>query len=217
MKITFAEEILLLMLDDEKGTLPPVPQLTLHFVIAGAVLMDLAVRNKLDNDIDSFKILDRTPTGEPLLDDVLAKMSAGDSGREVKFWINEIADDGANIVDRGFQRLVERGILAESEKKFLWVMKTRCYPTIDGSVEREVKLRIMNILYSDDIPEPRDIVIICLLDACDMFRTLLGPAELARVRDRIDQVAKLDLIGQATTKLIRDIQIALVATHAPLF
>ncbi len=215
--ITFVEEILLLMLDEEKGTLPPVPQLTLHFVIAGAVLMDLAVRNKLDNDLESFKILDATPTGEEVLDDVLAKMASNKEGREVKFWINEIADDGATIVERGFQRLVERGILDSTEKKFLWVMKTRCYPTIDGSVEREVKLRIMNILYSDSIPDPGDIVLISLLDACDMFRTLLGPAELNRVRDRIDQVAKLDLIGQATTKLIRDIQIALVATHAPLF
>ena len=205
------------MLDEEKGTLPPVPQLTLHFVIAGAVLMDLAVRSKLDNDLEKFKILDDTPTGEPVLDDVLAKMSASDGGQEVKYWINEIADDGAAIIDRGFQRLVDRGILAESEKKFLWVMKTRCYPTIDGSIEREVKLRIMNILYSDEIPDPKDIVVICLLDACDMFRTLLGPTELSKVRERIDQVAKLDLIGQATTKLIRDIQIALVATHAPLF
>ena len=217
MNLTFAEEILLLMLDEEKGTLPPVPQLTLHFVIAGAVLMDLAVRNKLDNDLETFRILDDSPTGEPVLDDVLAKMSGDDSGRELKYWINEIADDGASIVDRGFQRLVERGILSESEKKFLWVMKTRCYPTIDGTIEREVKLRIMNILYSDEIPDPKDIVVICLLDACDMFRTLLGPTELNNVRDRIDQVAKLDLIGQATTKLIRDIQIALVATHAPLF
>ena len=55
---------------------------------------------------------------------------------------------GAEIVDLGFQRLIERGILGESEKRFLWVMKTRSYPTIDGTVEKEVKLRIMNILYS---------------------------------------------------------------------
>ena len=217
MNVTLAEEILLLLLDDEKGTLPPVPQLTLHFVLAGAVLMELAINNRVDCDIDSFSIVDETPVGDPILDKFLGKMCRQHEEHEVKFWINSIADEGAEIVDLGFKRLVERGILGESEKRFLWVMKTRSYPTIDGTVEKEVKLRIMNILYSDEIPDQRDVVIYCLMDACDMFRTLLGPAELNRMRSRITEVSRLDLIGQATTRLIREIQVALVATHAPLF
>lgn len=215
--VTFAEEILLVLLDDEKGTLPPIPQLTLHFVLAGAILMDLALRNRLDNDLENFRILDVSPTGEANLDEVLTQMADDKEGHDVKYWINTVADNGATLVERGFDRLVERGILARSEKKFLWIMKSCSYPIVDGSVEREVKHRIMNILYSEEIPDPKDIVVISLLDACDMFRTLLGPTEAMRVRERIDQVAKLDLIGQATTKMIRDIQIALVATHAPLF
>ena len=35
-------------------------------------------------------------------------------------------------------------------------------PAIDGEAQREVKLRIMGVLFSDEIPDPRDIVIICL-------------------------------------------------------
>ncbi len=217
MNLTFVEEILLVMLDDEKGTLPPIPQLTLHFVIAGAILMDLAVRNKIDNDLENVTLIDSTPTGEACLDDALAKVASSPDGHKTNYWLNEIADEGTVIVDQGFKSLVQRGILDEHEKRFLWVMKSRTYPTIDGTAEREVKLRIMNILYSDEIPDPRDVVVICLLDACNMFRALLGQNEVNRVRERIDQVARLDVIGQATTKLIRDIQIAFVATHAPLF
>jgi len=217
-QVTLAEEILLLLLDEEQGTLPPVPQLTLHFVLAGAVLMELAILNRVDSDLETFSIVDKSPIGDPILDKVLDKICAHSDSQDVKFWINSVADIGGDIVDLGFQRLVERGILAESEKRFLWMVKTRSYPTIDGSIERQVKLRIMNILYNDDeIPEQRDVVIFCLMDACDMFRTLLGPAELARMRPRISEISKLDLIGQATTKLIREIQVALVATHAPLF
>ena len=216
-QITLAEEVLLVLLDDEKGTLPPVPQLTLHFVLAGAVLMELAILNKIDSDLEKVQLLNHEKTDEPLLDKFLDKLVEQKAEQDTKFWINSVADEGAEIVDIGFQRLVERGILTESEKRFLWLMKTRSYPTVDGSVEREVKLRIMNILYSDEIPDQRDVVIFCLLDACDMFRTILGPAELIRMRPRITEVSKLDLIGQATTSLIREIQVALVATHAPLF
>ena len=217
MSLTLVEEILLLLLDDEKGTLPPVPQLTLHFVLAGGILMELAINNRIDCDVDTLEIISNDPSGDPILDQYLEKICNEPEQKDVKFWINAIADDGAAIVDLGFKRLVERGVLGESEKRFLWVMKTRSYPMIDGTVEREVKLRIMNILYSDEIPDQRDVVIFCLMDACDMFRTLLGPVELSRMRPRITTVSKLDLIGQATTKLIREIQVALVATHAPLF
>ncbi len=217
MNLTLVEEILLLLLDDEKGTLPPVPQLTLHFVLAGGVLMELAINNRIDCHIDTLEIIDSKPLNNPILDPYLQRICNEPEHKDVKFWINAIADDGAAIVDLGFQRLVERGVLGESEKRFLWVMKTRSYPMIDGTVEREVKLRIMNILYSEEIPDQRDVVIFCLMDACDMFRTLLGPVELSRMRPRISDVSKLDLIGQATTKLIREIQVALVATHAPLF
>lgn len=217
MNVTLAEEILLILLDEEKGTLPPVPQLTLHFVLAGAVLMELAIANRIDCDIYNLNIISNEPLDEPILDKNLQRICDEPEHKEVKFWINAVADDGATIVDLGFKRLVERGILGESEKRFLWVMKTRSYPTLDGTVEREAKHRIMNILYSEQIPDQRDVVIICLLDACDMFRTLLGPVELNRLRTRISDISRLDLIGQTTTKLIREIQVALVATHAPLF
>ena len=215
--VTLAEEVLLVLLDDEKGTLAPVPQLTLHFVLAGAVLMELAIQNRVDCDLHKLSVVDKTPTNEMILDKCLQKVCSGGDSQDVKYWINTIADDGAEIVENGFKRLVERGILAESEKRFLWVMKTRSYPTVDCSVQRDVKLRIMNILYSEEIPEQRDVVIFCLLDACDMFRTMLGPAELTRMRPRISEISQLDLIGLVTTKLIREIQVALVATHAPLF
>ncbi len=217
MSLTLVEEILLLLLDDEKGTLPPVPQLTLHFVLAGGVLMELAINNRIDNHIDTLEIVSEEPLNIPILDQYLSKICHNPDQQDVKYWINAIADDGSTIVDLGFKSLVERGVLGESEKRFLWVMKTRAYPMVDGAVEREVKLRIMNILYSDEIPDQRDVVIFCLMDACDMFRTLLGPVELNRMRGRISDVSKLDLIGQATTKMIREIQVALVATHAPLF
>ena len=217
MNLTLVEEILLLLLDDQKGTLPPVPQLTLHFVLAGAVLMELAINDKIDCKVETFTVVDESPVGDAIVDQYLERICEHSGEHDVMYWINSVADDGIELTERGFERLIERGILGESEKRFLWVMKTRSYPLIDGKLEREVKLRIMNILYSDEVPEQRDAVIVCLMDACDMFRTLLGPAELAKLRPRISEVSKLDHIGQAITKLVRDIQVALVATHAPLF
>ena len=155
--------------------------------------------------------------GEPIVDHFWEKTCRDSGEHDVNFWINHVADDGATLVDLGFKRLIQRGILEESEKRFLWSMKTRFYPIIGGTHEREVKLRIMNILDSNEFPDNRDILIIALLDACDMLQNLLEPVEITRVRESISQVSRLDDIGRETTKLVRGIQVALVATHAPLF
>ncbi|MDE0308996.1 MAG: GPP34 family phosphoprotein [Acidiferrobacterales bacterium] len=215
--VTIAEEVLLLLLDEKKGTLIQVPQLTLHFVLAGAVLMELAIRNRVDNDLHSFFVINTDPTGEPVLDGVLAKISSAENNQDSKYWVNAIADEGGDLLENSINRLIERGILGRTEKKILWLVKTESYSTIDDTVERESKRRVLNLLYSDEIPDQEDIVLLCLLDASNMLRALIGQAELARLRPRIDQIIQLDLIGQATTKLIREIQVALVAAHAPLF
>ncbi len=215
--ITLVEEVLLLLLHEEKGTLRPVPNFTLHIALAGAVLMELAINNRVDCGLDSFTVMDNNPTGDPILDRYLQQVSATDAQKEVKYWLNDIADDGEELVKLGFDRLVERKILAETEKRLLWVVKTKIYPTLDGSVEHNAKLRLMNILYSDDLPDPRDVVMFNLLDSCDMFRVLLPAAEVTRLQTKIRTISQLDLIGLETSKLIREIQIALVATHAPLF
>ena len=88
---------------------------------------------------------------------------------------------------------------------------------MDGRADREVKLRIMGVLLSDEIPDPRDIVIVCLADACGLFRELLSRRELEHATARIEQVRKLDLIGQAVAQAVRDIEVSLaMAMHPPI-
>ena len=65
------------------------------------------------------------------------------------------------------------------------VSRSRRYPTRDGKTVEEVQLRVMRTIFSDDIPDPHDIVIICLADACGVFRSILSKEELAEVQERI--------------------------------
>ena len=83
---------------------------------------------------------------------------------------------------------------------------------IDGRAEREVKSRIMGLLFSEEIPDPRDVTIICLADACGIFGELLTKDELEKASARIEQVRKLDLIGQAMSRAIYDIEVSVAAS-----
>ena len=137
--------------------------------------------------------------------------------RAPRYWVENTASYADEIREAALARLVENGVLNREEDRFLWVFRSRRYPTIDGRAEREVKLRIMGVLLSDEIPDPRDIVIICLCDACGIFNELLSPRELERARGRIDQVRKMDLIGQAVAKSVWEIQASLAMAAHPVY
>ncbi len=212
--LRFAEETILLLLNDGDGRFARVPKWSLDYALAGGVLMDLALENRIDTDLEGLILIDDTPTGDALLDPTLADIAAGKE-RTTNFWLEHTADSADSIREQALNRLIEQGILEVQDDRFLWVFRSRRYPSIDGTAEREVKLRIMGVLFSDEIPSPRDVVIICLADACGIFKGLLSSRELDNVGERIDQVRRLDLIGQALSKGIRDIEMSIAASVQP--
>ena len=82
--LRFAEEIMLLLLHDENGDFAPVSELSLQCALAGAVLMDLALENRIDTDTERLILLDKTPTGDDLLDPTLANIAESTTGRRVQ-------------------------------------------------------------------------------------------------------------------------------------
>ena len=213
--LRFAEEVVLLLLRDDDGKFVHVPSWLLDRILAGAVLMDLAMEYRIDTDPESLVLLDDTPVGDSLLDPTLARIAQDREGaeRDARYWVEQEATHAEEIREEALNRLIEVGILEREDDRFLWVFKSRRYPVIDGKAEREVKLRIMGVLFSDEIPDPRDVVIICLADACGLFRELLPRRELEQASVRIEQVRKLDLIGQAMAQTIYDMGVWLAASR----
>src|SRR5260221_12396646 len=77
----FVEEILLLQLDDSQGRFVNLPLSAADVVLAGAALMELALANRVDCDLKQLVLVDPTPTGDDILDDVLKHL--GEAGGEV--------------------------------------------------------------------------------------------------------------------------------------
>lgn len=204
--LRFAEEIMLLLLDNRGGRFVRVFDRAVGCALGGGVLMDLAQEGRLDTDLHRLVLISAKPTGDPLLDPALAEIAAADgANHDARYWVEHLAGSAKTIRNRALARLVERGILERSGGLFLWVLGARRYPIVDGEAQQEVKLRIMDVLLSDGIPAPRDIDIICLADACGLFHDLLSPSELNRAFPRFDQVRRMDLIGQAVAAAVADL------------
>ena len=213
--LRFAEEVILLLLDDEEGKLLRVPDWSLRYALAGGVLMDLALEDRIDTDLEKLILVDSEPLDDEILDPTLAAVASADETRDARFWVEREAGRADRIREAAIDGLVARGILERREGRFLWVFRSRRYPLIDGKAEREVKLRIMEVLFGDAVPTPRDVVIICLADACGILAALLSKRELRRAMPRIGPIRKMDLIGRAVTAAIWDIEISLARAVRP--
>jgi hypothetical protein len=95
------------------------------------------------------------------------------------------------------------------------VFPERRYPAVSGKEEREVKARLLGVLFNDEIPEPRDSLLIGLCRAAGLFALILSGQELDRVQDRINQVADLEELNRSLSDAIQDIY-AQIARYAPM-
>lgn len=204
--LSFAEEIFLLALDDDRGIIKPLPVSAFDYALAGAILMDLAIRNRIDTDIKTLTLADPSPTDDPILNNALQDLRQQPNPQPTSHWLKHFADQSRCIQNRVLARLVERGILKQVNRRILWVFEVRRYPLLDNREIKEVRTRLHDLLLSDEIPDPREVVLITLGNACHLLDDLFAPGESERVRARIVALSKLDLIGQEMAASIREIE-----------
>ena len=206
--LRFAEELLLLLLREDANELAFVPEANLYHALAGSVLMDLALENRIDTDLDKLVLVDATPLQDDLLDPALARIAASAETHDAEHWVRDLANLGEEIRAAALASLVNAGVLKSAAEDAIepspQVAHARSYPSAAGEAKQEVRLRIMRVLFAGGLPDPRDIVIICLADACGVFERLLTKPEVQIVRERIDLMSRMDLIGQAVTRAVRD-------------
>jgi golgi phosphoprotein 3 len=208
----FVEEILLLQLDDSQGKFVNLPMSSADVVLAGAALMELALNNRVDCDLERLILVDSKPTGDDILDDVLKQLAETSGELSAGAVLERISVNGEKYQEMALKRLLAKGVLREENGRFLWVFRTRRYPVVDDSEQREVRARLRQLVLTDEIPDPRDVVLICLIDACGLLGLVLSPDEIAQTKTRVEQLSRLDLIGQAVTKAVAEIRF--IVRHA---
>ena len=211
LPLTILEEFLLLALDDAAGEFYALPRSTLDCACAGALLMDLTLRHRIDNDLKDMFTIDTTPTGDDILDPALLVMSLAPvlTPQPIYHWLQLFMAEGQALREKALRRLEARGIIRSENKKLLWFFNTRRYPIVHNQETREVKQRILGVILNQEIPLPEDIMLTALAHACGLFGHILSSQELHRSKERILLVGRMDLIGQAVAQAVAEIESAI--------
>lgn len=223
LELYLHEEVTLLALSDEKGTIETgswYPQ-----VVAGAVLAELMRRDRvriqskteakstgsLFDRQPKLVVIDPKPIGDVLTDEWLKEISVSPKPRPVDHWLGKIAGT-KDLKARVAGRLVQIGILAQREAKVLWVFNRVLYPEAKADPEAEIRRRLETAIFSDNTDvDVGTVILLSLVKSGEFLPYLFDRKALKSRRSHIDTVIAGEKLGVATAALIESIQVMIVA------
>jgi hypothetical protein len=205
--MTLAEEIVLLSLDDETGR--PVGRLGMapDLALAGALVMDLALAGRVDTDRDRLWVVDTTPTWDRVTDAALAALDTPHAPGDARGAIMLLARQAPGARAALLQRLVAAGVLRLEQGRTLWVFADRRYPKQGGREAAEgARARLRRMLLAEEIPEPRDALLLGVARAAGLLPLLFTDAELLRIQDWLHLVTRIESLNRSLGAAIADVR-----------
>ncbi len=197
--LSLPEELLLALLDEERGYFRQVPGWNLSCAVVGAVLGELSLLGRIDTDLESLTLVDATDTGRPLLDPILREIATETEPHDARYWIERLVPQSDSVISQALDGLVRRQILDVHPGGFYtFTKRPRPGETplgADSLPGEFVKARLTMIIFTEEIPGPREVIIIGLVNACRVFH-MMYPIE-EEEEERIQFVSQMDLIGRA--------------------
>ena len=195
-----------MLLNDQTGYFYQVPGWNLHCAVMGAVLAELSLRSRIDTDQDSLILMDASETGDPLIDSVLKEIAEEPVQRDERYWIERFAGKADPIIDRTLDRLVELNVLEHHDGEFWTLTHATRRKELSGSRQAEtasqfVRARVERAIFSDEIPDLKTIILVCLVNTCDVFRFMFELDE--QTEERIEFVCNLDWVGRSLIKAVK--------------
>lgn len=196
-----AEDLLLLLLDDESGK-HRTP--SLDIALGGALLVELALEGSVEvrektSLWRSAKVwpVEGARPGDPLL--LAAYATVGEKERSAESLVQRL---GKGLGDKLCTRLAERGVIERRDDKVLGLFPRTRWPVRDTTHEDGVRRQLAAVLVEGAEPDPRTGALVALLHAVDSAHKSVPHEGLSdrEVKKRAKQVAE----GQWAAKAIKD-------------
>ncbi|MFC4020644.1 GPP34 family phosphoprotein [Micromonospora sp. GCM10011542] len=183
--VALAEELLLLAYDDSTGK-ATMPRISLDLGMAAAVLVELALAGRIAYADGSLTVVNPTPTGEPVTDEVLGRIAA-DTPHTPASWVQRLRH---GLRDRILGDLCSQGVVRDVDETELGFIHVHRYPVVDASVEADTRRRLTEALTGTAAPDERTAALATLVAVLRMESALGVSGEAAEnARRRLAEIA----------------------------
>lgn len=211
-KLHIYEEILLLALREEKGTM--LFGVNYQQALAGALLAELLLKNIAEIEYSGkrkfVRLVSQKFTGNELLDECIKKMASSKRRARPQNWIMRFANI-SRLKHKAAQSLCRKGILKMEEDKVLLIFKRKIYPELNPKPEKRLLDKIHTAIFgSSKEIDPETIILISICNSTGILRHLFDKSKLKENKQRIKDITKGNLIGKATKDAIEAMQAAIM-------
>jgi len=183
--ITLAEELFLLAGDGLTGRLLIDPS-RLDLGLGGALLLELAVRERVALVDSDVAVTDRAPTGDPLLDAALVTIAGQPRPHGPGHWVRHLARGARQAVQH---RLIDAGVLRRDEHKILHLIPVHRTREADGRLHHELVDHLHDAVVLGHAPSPETAMLAVLALAVGLEPHLFPRSDRRAVRRRMIEVA----------------------------
>ena len=208
-----AEDLLLLLLDDDSGK-PLADSTKLPRVLAGALVVELAMGGSLritgpgeQIKKDHVVVAGELPA-EPVLRrvfDLVASASRPMKPQKV------IEKSQKNLSKELVARLVAQGFVTEKKDKVWGLFPTTTWPARETSHEKVLRDSLRSALVDGTTPSPHTAALISLISAVDLTHKVIVDADKKQLKHRAKQIAEGEWAGAAVRKAVSDVNAAVMA------
>jgi hypothetical protein len=184
--MNLAEEFALLAHGDDGA--PDTDTVRLDHGLGGCLLLELAIRERLAIADKNIHVRDESPTGDPLVDQALDRISADGKPRRPGYWVTKFSKDTRKLA---LDRLVEQGVLIREQDTVLLVFPRTRYPAPDGiqpEPETEIRQRLIAAVSEPGPVEPRTAALCALVAATNLDRKVFRDLDRKVVKARLREI-----------------------------
>jgi len=211
-KLHIYEEILLLALRDQKGTM--LFGINYPQALAGALLAELLLLNKIEIETQGkrkfVKLINQKPTRNALLDECIKKIASSKRRARPQNWIMRFANI-SRLKHKAAQSLCRKRILKMEEDKVLLIFNRKIYPELNPKPEKRLMAKLHEAIFGNSKEiDPETVILISICNSTGILRQIFDKSELKQRKNRIKDITSGNLIGQATKDAIEAMQAAIM-------
>jgi hypothetical protein len=205
---SLSAEILLLALDDEKGTVGMNASTTLDTALAGGQLLELAIAKRLTIEDKRIVLLDGPEITDPVLDGALERLQQETRPRKAESMIPKLAK---GLRKRLLAQLADEGVVRVDERRVLGIIPRNRYPEANGKVEDELRRRLRDVILLERTPDERTAALAALIQAADLESLIMDRQERKASKQRLKDLANGEALSPAISAAIASVNAAATA------
>jgi len=190
----------------------------LRYGVAGIAMIELYRLGRLQLDDKKVIVLDRTSTGDSILDEVLNVISKTASQKRLNSWIYSMSYKVRGLEKRIMQRLEDNGFIRIDREKFLGLIPYSRYVVTNSSEKAKEVNNIRDILLKDNrTPDLESIVIISMANSCGFIKKFFSGDEKKVVWPKLRLIAKgtyFEVKDEAAQRIVTAVRKVIAATQA---